>query len=685
MENEVQNYKKESHLDGYPDSLSPEQMEQALFQMKNCICKIKLEKGIIGTGFFCKIPSVNKFELIPVLITCNHVLKENNIKEGKIINFSLDNEKYPYSILITSSRRTYTDEKKDITIIEIKPNEDNIKFESFLDIDPNIYRDNINESYHNKSIYIIHYEYGKNYKYSIGIIRSIGEDKYTINHVCSTETGSSWSPIINLSNYNVIGVHKGNKKLNKLNVGTLIKYPIEEFNELHKNLKLKVKNIEEKEDFKTKGINNISKSKISDYNIDLKKFNNIIYYNENLENLNCQECYDLEKITNGAFILCTNIESFELIKEEIVKIIQKEDKRIVFNLITTGSKLEYMLNFLGIEKCFKNIFIYCKNTNIYYQFKNKYNIIYDISNNIKDAINFILNSSSKGIKPYTLVKIITYEEYLDNHKDIHFEISKFYGDLTPESFSENINKMEYLLNENDKEGRFSGNVEKYISGFFKFNINNDLDELNKEIIREYSSDTIYRPLNFFLQNSKTNINASVAYFISRLMYSLNSVALKYQLYEKRNNEIFYRGVKMRYTNLLSYLRAKGKIITFSYILSTSPVKRIAELFSGRESPLNYYRNRLTFSIIFVIKNIMKTNLISNAINVTEYSEYSEEKEILFLPYSFFYVKDVKIDIKSFTADIYLETIGRTEILEEQIKKGKQIFYNEKEKIMQIKN
>ncbi len=40
MGNEEQNYKKENYIDYYPDSLSPEQMEPALFQMKNCICKI---------------------------------------------------------------------------------------------------------------------------------------------------------------------------------------------------------------------------------------------------------------------------------------------------------------------------------------------------------------------------------------------------------------------------------------------------------------------------------------------------------------------------------------------------------------------------------------------------------------------------------------------------------------------
>ena len=56
---------------------------------------------------------------------------------------------------------------------------------------------------------------------------------------------------------------------------------------------------------------------------------------------------------------------------------------------------------------------------------------------------------------------------------------------------------------------------------------------------------------------------------------------------------------------------------------------------------------------------------------------------MFLPFSFYYVRDVQIDIKNYTADIYLETIGKKEILEEEIKKGKEIEYNQNENIIQI--
>ena len=63
--------------------------------------------------------------------------------------------------------------------------------------------------------------------------------------------------------------------------------------------------------------------------------------------------------------------------------------------------------------------------------------------------------------------------------------------------------------------------------------------------------------------------------------------------------------------------------------------------------------------------------------------YETEKEILIQPFSFYRVIDVNLNEDNFTADISLETIGKKEILEEQIKLGKKIEYNEKENIMEI--
>ena len=70
-----------------------------------------------------------------------------------------------------------------------------------------------------------------NVEFSTGIIHNIIEynDNYsTILHFCETQFGSSGSPIINLDNYKVLGIHKGTLKNRNYNIGTFLKIPIQE-------------------------------------------------------------------------------------------------------------------------------------------------------------------------------------------------------------------------------------------------------------------------------------------------------------------------------------------------------------------------------------------------------------------------------------------------------------------------
>ena len=167
------------------------------------------------------------------------------------------------------------------------------------------------------------------------------------------------------------------------------------------------------------------------------------------------------------------------------------------------------------------------------------------------------------------------------------------------------------------------------------------------------------------------------------MYYLNVYAKQEGKYYESDKTILYRGCKLFYSDILLYERAKGKIIILSPFTSTSPELHIAELFSGRKDSQKRYKCLLKFSVIFLIKHNFKKDWISNGIIVSD-SIYKNEDEILFQPFSFFYVKDVKIDLKNYKADIYLETVGKKEILEEKIKYGKEIKYNEYEKIMEVK-
>ena len=226
----------------------------------------------IGTGFLCLITFLDKSNPLTVLITNNHILGKDDISIGKIINFDINDENF--KIKIDNSIKTYTNKKYDITFIEIKKNVA-LNINKFLEIDYEIFEGDLVEKYKKKSIYIFHYGDGE-IKYSIGIIKSIGIDNYTIEHMCETSFGSSGSPIINYKNNKVIGVHKGACK--NYNLGTLLRLPIEKF---YKEKKLINENKKEEKNNDSINIMKINSNINNFNNEDEKEVNNKINYNEN--------------------------------------------------------------------------------------------------------------------------------------------------------------------------------------------------------------------------------------------------------------------------------------------------------------------------------------------------------------------------------------------------------------------
>ena len=417
-----------------------------------------------------------------------------------------------------------------------------------------------------------------------------------------------------------------------------------------------------------------------------EKYNNIIYYDENITNINSiyEDTDKFERNTPGAFILCTNEESFKKIRAEILLNVKK-DKRIKFNLITTGTSFELIMKLIKEEKEFdkyiENYCIFCMKKKEYLKFKSKYSKLHDDIYNVRSKIlEFIKRTSNKDIKPYPLIKLIRYEDYIEKYKNRHFIISLFYGDLKLETYHQNYDKIKNIIEE-----RVLENQEKILKGFAKFDLKEDLKNLDELIIKEYTCNTFYGDMNKWL-NDKMNFDLPVAYFTSRLMYSLNNYANnKNKYFVQKNNNVIYRGITTSYSNLLPYERAKGKIILFSSFTSTSEKIKQAEMFASRNVARSMYKANLLYSVIYTIANIHKDNWISNAVKVRDIAKYKKEEEVLFQPFTFYLVKDIHINDNDFTVDILLETVGKTEILEEQIKLGKEIEYNPELNIMQIKN
>ena len=416
------------------------------------------------------------------------------------------------------------------------------------------------------------------------------------------------------------------------------------------------------------------------------KFNNLVYYDENiqdyLDSINSDSDF-FEGNTFGDFLLCNDLKSLDLIMFEIKKKFD-DDNQVKFNLIVTGSKCEKVMEHLGKnhwDNIFENVCIYCINVNKYLPLQKKYKKIYGVYSDPSQVVDYIKKFSSESIKPFRTTKLVTFEEYKLYYYYWHKIVSLFYGDLTKERFNDYIGKMGSLVDKEDKNKalKFSKNV--VLNGFKEFNIDKDLEELDKRIIKGYTGNTYYGDINKWLMNFSLNSFQEVAYFTARLMFSLNNYGKKNK-YFCQNTEL-YRGVRIPFSSLLAYKRAKGKIIILSAFTSSSEDKEFASGWAGRDTQKSNYDG--LFSVVFIIKNIWKKEWISNGIDLQEVTHYKEEKEILFEPFTFCHVDDVVFDVKKYTADIYLETIGKTEILENAIKNGKKIEYNKELNIMEVKH
>ena len=188
-------------MEGYISPLNKEEIFKIYDQMNKYVCLVDLDK-YKGTGFFLNISFPMKNTIIPFLVTANHIINEDTIKENNAIVLSLLDKKESRKIDI-KNRYIYTNREEDITLIEIKPSLD--KINSFLDLDENVLSPNKEQMYYKLPVYILQYPAGKESQVSFGIIKNIDEQK--ILHNCWTSAGSAGGPILSMKSFKVIGLH----------------------------------------------------------------------------------------------------------------------------------------------------------------------------------------------------------------------------------------------------------------------------------------------------------------------------------------------------------------------------------------------------------------------------------------------------------------------------------------------
>ena len=401
---------REKYISLSPDSVSFNGTKQIIDQMNNSVCRI-FNNGN-GTGFFTKIPYGSKF--LPVLITNNHVINNNDISNKKTISLYLNNDKITKTIKLDKNRKIYTDEHLDVTIIEIKENEDNLN-NKYLELDDEIIsyfklnkKENpnyINNIYSNKSIYLINYPEDNDVAVSYGKPPILDElNKSKIYHYCTTKEGSSGSPILLIKNQKLIGIHYGSSKNYEYNNGTLLIYSIIEFS---KKIKIEDKTIiATNESERVKNFDENSTSNIIDNN-----------YNDKIRDRDIKKDLLDEK---------TSSNDGGISDKKMDKTIEKDSKLNTIIQILSSIK-EIKSNFLNLENNLNEAYkakIFGKLCSIYALISFSQNILSEKStkNILLEHLNIISNFLNKDI-----FKLGTFDFLLFILNTLHEELISYPG------------------------------------------------------------------------------------------------------------------------------------------------------------------------------------------------------------------------------------------------------------------
>jgi hypothetical protein len=161
------------------------------------ICEINSKSGTKGIGFFCRINfGIN----IYALITSNKILNNGDLISGQNILIYFKNNDIYINININNTRKCYSSDIYQITIIEIIPI-DNINFVNYLDID----------SYKNQNeIKILYYGNNNKEEQYLGNINNYNNNFFQFDLSYNNNNNvllAPGCPILNSKDNKVIGIN----------------------------------------------------------------------------------------------------------------------------------------------------------------------------------------------------------------------------------------------------------------------------------------------------------------------------------------------------------------------------------------------------------------------------------------------------------------------------------------------
>ena len=190
-------------------------------------------------------------------------------------------------------------------------------------------------------------------------------------------------------------------------------------------------------------------------------------------------------------------------------------------------------------------------------------------------------------------------------------------------------------------------------------------------------------LNKLLMKKDRIIFEKIGYFTSNLMYSF----VQYGQQRGRGvnyAQTFFKGKLLNLLTILEFLKNKETLITFPYFFNFTINKEFAELTSKRYYYDGKKKDNELYSVMMKFDYLHDDGYEPSIFQLKYLMQYPEEEDYILLPFTFLKITKVKIDSIKFIADIDLSIVGKLNILENDIRKGKNLEYDDQNHLMVIK-
>ena len=363
---------------------------------------------------------------------------------------------------------------------------------------------------------------------------------------------------------------------------------------------------------------------------------NILYYDENLNN---EENSDNSSFffmnTNGTFYGCHYFELFEKVLEKI-----KNNKK-EFILLCSGSSSEKIFDYCSNVQELKEFYIYCFERKKYISLIKKYPKLKGVYNFFEDLKNTLYNLPGFKNKIIKSSNLIFFEEYNSIYIKLHYEFIIKY-DLYKQFKAKSIPTNEFLSFIEKKYPYFLELAEQLFPNkeeiiyFFIKNTNEKKETIEKifycedkieNYIKNYTLESFYyKYLNKFLREGDFDAFRILSSHIASFIYNLYNYREKnINIHEKFD---LYRKMFINKEDLKLYKNSIGRVICYPAFTSTS-IDESAYI-PHQVNPDDE-----------LVKLIIEQNNTKSAVLISEFSKFPQEKEYLFLPFSFFKIKNVE--------------------------------------------